>query len=66
MEAMINGKTTPLKPQTTLGDLIALYRLKPDVVIIEHNGAIVKQPAWAGTAVKENDRIELITFVGGG
>lgn len=66
MEAMINGKTTPLEPRTTLGDLIALYRLKPDVVIIEHNGAIVKQPAWAATPVKENDRIELIAFVGGG
>lgn len=66
MEAMINGKATPLGPRTTLGDLVALYRLKPEVVIIEHNGAIVRQPAWAGAVVKENDRIELITFVGGG
>lgn len=66
MEALINGKAARLDSRTTLGDLIALYRLKPEVVIIEHNGAIVKQPAWAATTVKENDRIELITFVGGG
>lgn len=66
MEALINGTKTSLQSGTTLYGLITLYQLKPEVVIIEHNGNIIKQQYWDKTIIKENDRIELISFVGGG
>jgi thiamine biosynthesis protein ThiS len=66
MEALINGQTMRFDPLTTLGDIAAMYRSKSNLIIIEHNGVVVKQTAWAATAVKDHDQIELITLVGGG
>lgn len=66
MEALVNGIITTVKPHSTLQDLIVLYKLKPEVVIIEYNGNIIKQLDWTHTFIKEKDTIELISFVGGG
>ena len=55
-----------LLPLTTLDILIDDLGLKGDRVAIEHNGAIVPRTAWSATSLHENDRLEVVHFVGGG
>lgn len=66
MKIALNGKEEILKEGTTVGELIALKGLNPDTVIVEYNYDLVEKENWAGIVLKENDRLEVLRFVGGG
>lgn len=55
-----------LVPGATLGDLIAVLELKGDRIAVEHNGEIVSRKDWPATALADNDKLEVVHFVGGG
>lgn len=40
--------------------------LDPNRIVIEYNGNILKRDKWAETPLKENDILEIVSFVGGG
>lgn len=65
MRIVLNGQEEELKTPDLMA-LVLSKGLKPEVVVIEHNGAIVKRADWQTTPLKNKDRIELISFVGGG
>jgi sulfur carrier protein len=46
--------------------LIALKGLNPDTVIVEYNHDLIKKGEWTDRALKEDDRLEILRFVGGG
>ena len=65
MQVTINGKVETIKP----GDLEALVKAKGlnrDALVIEHNQKIIKRENWGQIQLKENDTLELLSFVGGG
>lgn len=62
----LNGREEAVPENTTLEGLIAARGLKPEHIIVEFNGDLVKREAWPGINLKENDRIEILRFVGGG
>lgn len=66
MQLLVNGKPHEIGEADVLDSVIA--RLVPDCgrVIAELNGKIVKRGDWPRTALGEGDRLELVTFVGGG
>jgi len=66
MQVLINGEPRGVPPQTTLQDLIRLLGLKNDRVAIELNRTIVKRDRWPETLLREQDRLEIVQFVGGG
>lgn len=49
-----------------LEDLIKFFNYKQNLVVIEYNGTIVHPTKWTSVYLKNNDRIELVTIVGGG
>jgi sulfur carrier protein len=49
-----------------LSDLIAALELKADRVAIEHNGEIAPRTTWRTLNLHNNDRLEIVHFVGGG
>ena len=65
----LNGQTRTLD---SLGDpspldmVIGALELKSDRVAVELNGEIVRRSAWAETAVRNSDKLEIVHFVGGG
>jgi sulfur carrier protein len=69
MNLVINGQPRRF-PQLTAGatlqDLLAALSLKADRIAVEHNGAIVSRPAWPTTPIAEDDKLEIVHFVGGG
>lgn len=50
----------------TLNDLVISLDLNPQTLVAELNGKIIDHTDFASHHLRENDRIELIRFVGGG
>lgn len=40
--------------------------LDPRTVAVERNGAIVRRETWPDVKLEQEDRLEIIRFVGGG
>ena len=66
MKVRANGKTMEVAENTNLWDFILSYKIKPETVIIELNEIVVRRNVWTETMLTEGDRVELVTFVGGG
>jgi sulfur carrier protein len=46
--------------------LIACKKLDAGALVIELNRQIIKQDFWPTTELQEDDRLEMLSFVGGG
>ncbi|HNW39484.1 MAG TPA: sulfur carrier protein ThiS [Candidatus Omnitrophota bacterium] len=66
MVVSINGRPEEIKMQSNLAELISNKGLCADNLVIEHNSVIVPKHKWQKIALKENDFIEIVSFVGGG
>ncbi len=66
MRVTVNGDPMELNEGTTLTDLLRQVQLKPELVVIEYNLAILRRDELAGTVLKEGDQVEIVHFVGGG
>jgi len=66
MNIIINSQNKDMADGVKLADVVALFAQRPQVVVAELNGAIVGRQRWADTVLAEGDRVELVTFVGGG
>jgi sulfur carrier protein len=47
-------------------DLIKFFNYKQNLVVVEYNSKILHPQNWRKIFLKNNDRIELVTIVGGG
>lgn len=66
MNIKINGKSEILNGVLNLAELILLKGLVPEHIVVEHNYNIIGKEDWDTIALKENDNLEIISFVGGG
>ena len=62
----LNGKKVVVKSDYSIFDLLKKYKLSTSKVAIEHNGIIVPKANYKKKFLKNNDRIEVVTFIGGG
>ena len=62
----INGTQTTASSTDSILDIINQYKLNPSSVIVELNEHIIKKNDYETTKLNENDRIELIRYIGGG
>ncbi|MDD5060053.1 MAG: sulfur carrier protein ThiS [Candidatus Omnitrophica bacterium] len=65
MRININGKSEEIK-KSTLGEIIAEKGLCQDNLVLEHNKRIIPKEEWQDIILKENDVVEIVSFVGGG
>ncbi len=66
LNVTVNDERRALPAGTTVSDLLALLDLRVDLVAVERNGEIVPKARHAETPLREGDRLEVVTFVGGG
>ncbi|MCX7781713.1 MAG: sulfur carrier protein ThiS [Negativicutes bacterium] len=66
MQIWMNGKEQDVPPELTVAELVAVKKFNVDTIIIEHNGIILTRDAWATSLLRQGDRVEIVTFVGGG
>lgn len=62
----INGKDESVEKEINLAELVAGKKLSPEKIVVEHNLRIVPKDEWQNIALREDDRIEIVSFVGGG
>jgi sulfur carrier protein len=66
MKVFINGDERDLSGATSLAELITLLDLPAARIAIELNREVVRRSDWGSTMLKDDDRIEIVHFVGGG
>lgn len=63
---VINGETRTVVQGTTVAALLVELGLGDRRVAVERNREVVPRAQHASTELAEGDRLELVTFVGGG
>ena len=66
MKIICNGETREIIQNTTLVDFIRQMEIKPDTVVAECDGRIIKRDEYDTLVLQEGNVLELIRFVGGG
>ncbi len=66
MEIIVNGDRRKTEPGANVRSLLRELDLPESRVAVERNRVIVRKPDYEGTDLAEGDRIEIVTFVGGG
>jgi len=66
IDVVINGQARSVGKGTTVAALLTLLGLADKRVAVERNREVVPRAAHAATVLDEGDRLELVTFVGGG
>lgn len=62
----INGKKEELEEGTRISDLLKKKNIRPEVVTVELNNAIIKREEYSRTVLKDQDKLEFVYFMGGG
>jgi thiamine biosynthesis protein ThiS len=66
MEVVVNGEARVVAADATVALLISELGLDPHRVAVERNRDIVPRAEYAQVALEQGDRLEIVTFVGGG
>ncbi len=62
----VNGDPRAMRAGATVADLVTALGLRPEQVAVERNKVIVRRADHAATALADGDRLEVVTFFGGG
>jgi thiamine-phosphate pyrophosphorylase len=62
----LNGRDEYLSADSNIEKMALALGLKPEGIVVELNGRIIKKNNWQEFKLEENDTVELISFVGGG
>ena len=66
MTVIVNGETRQIPENTNLARLLEILELASARVAVELNQSVVRRAEWGNIVLQENDRIEIVHFVGGG
>jgi len=66
MKIIINGHEKEIKNNTTIKELLENLQILDKTMAVAVNMKIVKKDDWDKFTLKEDDKIEALTFVGGG
>ena len=66
MRVYVNGEAREFSSPLSLAQLITELDLPPARIAVELNRAVVRRNEWSTTELRDDDRIEIVHFVGGG
>ena len=66
MQVTVNGKAETFDKEITIVELLAHLKLEPIRVAVEVNEDVIPRDSFSGHVIRDGDRIEIVTFVGGG
>ncbi len=66
MRITLNGETKELTENTRLSELLDSLSLPSQRIAVELNRQVVRRKEWPHIEIKNDDRIEIVHFVGGG
>ncbi len=62
----LNGKKVDIKSKVSIYELLKKFKLNNKKVAIEYNGIIVPKSNYKKKILKNNDKLEVVHFIGGG
>ena len=62
----VNGKVIVLNDNKTISDLLKELKVNENRVVVELNREIIVKEDFSKINLKEDDTVEVISFVGGG
>ena len=69
MKIKVNGKEKNIKlknEKALLSKTLELLGYKPNTIVVEVNDLIINSKKWDDEMLKEGDRLEIVSIVGGG
>ena len=66
LQIVVNGEPRAVPAPATVAELVRQLGLQPAQVAVERNRQLVRRAEHATTALADGDRIEIVTFFGGG
>ncbi len=63
---IVNGESRFCPDNISLPDLLNLLDFNPRLIALEYNGEILHRQFWDSTIIHNDDRLEVVTIVGGG
>jgi len=62
----LNGEKYIINQPISLFDLIIYFNFNDCLLVLEHNNLICEKKHWKTMFIKQDDKIEIVTIVGGG
>lgn len=62
----LNGEKYSIKDKITLLELIKYFNYNTSLLVLEYNNSICNLKNWNKIYIQDNDKIEIVTIVGGG
>lgn len=66
MRVYVNGEAREVQGSPSLAELITQLDLPAARIAVELNREVVRRGEWANTMLRDDDKIEIVHFVGGG
>jgi thiamine biosynthesis protein ThiS len=66
MRLLLNGEDRDIADIVSIADLVSALGLDARKVAVERNLEIAPRSTYGATALADGDRIEIVTFIGGG
>lgn len=63
---LLNGQKYFTENDVTIFELIRYFNYNTSLLVLEYNNLICTKKNWNTIVIKNNDRIEIVTIVGGG
>jgi sulfur carrier protein len=63
---ILNGQQYSIKQKIALSDLIDYFNYDSSLLVLEYNNGICNKKNWENIYIKHQDKIEILTIVGGG
>ena len=63
---ILNGQTFCTNHDLTISDLTKYFNYNMAILVLEYNSLICNKKNWEQIYIQENDKIEILTIVGGG
>jgi sulfur carrier protein len=66
VEVTVNGKKMEAKAASSLSAFLRDNNFSLGKIVVEHNSKIIAAEKWQSIILQPQDRLEIVTFVGGG
>lgn len=66
MRVYVNGESREIQGTPSLAELITELNLPAARIAVEVNREVVRRSDWVNTVLRDEDKIEIVHFVGGG
>ena len=66
MRIIVNGKPAEVKDKITVAEFLEEQKINPKIVAVEVNDSILEPERYSQKLLNDNDRLEIIFYLGGG